>query len=63
MKYFIEIELSNDVFEENVEELQKIIKKCAERISLFSSQYDNAIYPIYNMNGNRVGYHGYKNKD
>ena len=63
MNYYIEIEMDNESFQENTqEELKRIVNECAKRISLLSFGNEKAQYPIYDINGNQVGYHGYENK-
>ncbi len=60
MKYFIEIEIDEDLFKENTQiEIQRIITECASRISLMSFAHQETRYPIRDINGNRIGYHGY----
>ena len=63
MKYFIEIELEKSAFDEFTGgELARIVRAAADRVELFSFRHTESRYPLKDINGNTVGFHGYSHK-
>jgi hypothetical protein len=64
MKYFLEINLDNAAFENNPGlEVARILREAADRVEGYSFNNAPTNFPLFDVNGNRVGTHGYLNKD
>jgi len=62
MKYYIEIDADNDAFYQNgpATEIRRLLGEIAFRVESFSFEHEENEFPIKDINGNKVGVHGYK---
>lgn len=61
MKFFVEIDIGNAAFENNVEsEIKRILKTIPFTVANATMPVK---FPIFDRNGNRVGYFGLRNDD
>lgn len=64
MRYFLEVKMDNAAFgDETAEELKRILREATSRVDLFSFTHKQSRYPLKDVNGNTVGYHGYENEE
>ena len=60
MKYYLKLYLENDAFAEGAgPEVARILRELAERVEGYSFTNAPTRFPVRDINGNRVGTHGY----
>lgn len=61
MRYFVEIYTDSAAFEDAPgAEISRILRELADRVDGYSFNNPKTVFPIRDINGNRVGSHGYE---
>lgn len=61
MQYFVKLNCDNAAFEENPGvELARILRELAAKVEQFTFEHQTTTFPVRDINGNKVGEHGYQ---
>ena len=64
MRYTLTVEMDNVAFDNDPgSELARILREAANRVEGFGFQHKDHASPLRDVNGNKVGQHGYTKED